>query len=1626
MSAPSEEAGLEYRVLGRLDARRGDDSVDLGAHRQRALLALLLMNANSVVSTDALLDDLWGPDEGANRQNALWVYISGLRTALEPERQKRTDGTILLTRSPGYVLEVDPDSVDAIRFERMLNEGRLLAETDPGAASVVLGEALALWHGNAYEDFAYESFAQREITRLEQLRLEAVEARVDADLARGLGRELVSELESLVAQQPLREWTTGQLMWALYRSGRQAEALRAYASLRTRLGAELGVEPSPRLRRLEEQIVVGDHELDAQGGGAVTGTSAQPGLAVRGYELRESVATGPDGEVFRAYQPAVGREVDIRVLGPEIADDPAFVRRFDHDARSAALLEHPHVVPVYDHWREPGAAYVVTRAMTGGTLADILNERGLRPDEVARLVDQTGSALHAFHRAGMTHGNVTAEAIAVDDDLNAYLTEPRLTSEDRGASTDDVIALASVAAQGLTGISGDLEQVRGALPGPVRVVIDDLTDASGPTDIATFAASMREALSAPGADPGWAEEVDNPYKGLRAFGLGDEETFFGRERLVARLVNRIALPGPKGRFVAIVGPSGSGKSSVVRAGLLPAVRAGAAPGSEHWFTTAMTPAPHPFEALEEALTAIAIDPPSSLLAALLDDGGIHRVLQRVLPDDGSQLILLVDQFEELFTQVDEATAERFLDALVDAVTHEGSRLHVVATLRADFYDRPLRHRGIGELVREGTEVITPMTPDELERAITGPTDTIGVRYEPGLVAELINDVVDRPGALPLLQYALTELFEAREGATITTQAYRDLGGVSGALVARAESLLFGLGADADDVARQLFLRLVTLGEGNDDTRRRILRAEVESLPVDHALLASILDTFGRHRLLSFDRDPVTRGPTVEISHESLLTGWHRLEHWIESARDDVRNQRRLAEAMREWEESDHDDDYLLRGGPLAQLGAWSESSEITLSASERHFLTSSLDVRAREQEAELETERRALDAEERARSRTRLLTVAGVSTAIVAALAVFGITQWFSAEDARETAELDRVAADEARQEAEEASAAAEVALVAVEEAQAESEALINAARLVTESEAQLTVDPRLALQLAIEAAFATTDFGYATEDAIDAVHWALQDLGVQFEVGPVRETAVAVRSGPRGLAGVYALAPSELLEFATRHAPPLNEAQCRRFSGNLCHRTEAVPEDLDYYLGAEAYALTSDPNRRTALMTASPLAGSQIRLAAPSFQGDPGFLAEIQKFTDITGIEVTLVNSSVDDLESLFRGDLTDADIVLVPNTVPGWARGRALDLAQFLDEDQLLADFGEPTLRRARFDLPGSGPDADSAIRAVPAFAFLKGMIFYPKEQFELAGYEVPETWDELLLLADGMVADGRTPFCFGFESGFATGWLGTDLIEVLALQTAGVDRYDDWVEGDVAFTDPAIVQAGLLAEDLIGRPGYVLNGRESIIRTGWQEPYFELMFRDPATGVIDPACWMAPHTDWLLDFRTSDVQLGRDLDFFMLPPLDPEVPQPVLGNLVMATALVDRPEVRALLTLIAEPTWGRTWAGQPASDFISANRRSDTTTLGCLAFGPCDELYVGVRRRMSDVVRQAIRDDLFRADASDAMPAAIGGFDADLNRPGAFWLGVMRWANGVKTIEEVFADIDAAREELATETS
>ena len=257
---------MEFRILGRLEVWDGDNAIALGGPKPRALLALLLLHANEVVPADRLIEELWRHDPPENAAAALQVNLSRIRKALPHD--------VVATRSPGYVLRVEPEALDLDRFERLVNEGRALLDRGlPTEASERLRDALSLWRGPALSDFAYEGFAQAAIARLEEIRLTAVELRIQADLGRGRHDDLIAELGALIAEHPLRERLRQQLMIALYRSGRQAEALDVYKDARQALVDELGIEPGGALQELERAILRQDRSLDLKT--LVTGTARE-------------------------------------------------------------------------------------------------------------------------------------------------------------------------------------------------------------------------------------------------------------------------------------------------------------------------------------------------------------------------------------------------------------------------------------------------------------------------------------------------------------------------------------------------------------------------------------------------------------------------------------------------------------------------------------------------------------------------------------------------------------------------------------------------------------------------------------------------------------------------------------------------------------------------------------------------------------------------------------------------------------------------------------------------------------------------------------------------------------------------------------------------------------------------------------------------------------------------------------------------------------------------------------------------------------------------------------------------------------------------------------------------------
>jgi DNA-binding SARP family transcriptional activator/streptogramin lyase len=279
-------AQLQFRILGVLEASRNGRLVALGSLKQRALLALLLLNPNEVVSIERLVEDLWPSDRPTTARNNVEVYVSRLRNALGRD--------VLLTHTPGYMLHVERQGLDASRFEQLVAAARDAADAE--SASDLLAEALALWRGPPLVDFAYEPFAQPEIARLEELRVRALEERIDADLALGRDAELVPEIERLIADSPYRERAWEQLMLALYRAGRQADALTAFQDARRRLVSELGIEPGPALQRLERQILSQDPALEGKDlhHRVAVADGPQVRATERDYRERPADASGPD------------------------------------------------------------------------------------------------------------------------------------------------------------------------------------------------------------------------------------------------------------------------------------------------------------------------------------------------------------------------------------------------------------------------------------------------------------------------------------------------------------------------------------------------------------------------------------------------------------------------------------------------------------------------------------------------------------------------------------------------------------------------------------------------------------------------------------------------------------------------------------------------------------------------------------------------------------------------------------------------------------------------------------------------------------------------------------------------------------------------------------------------------------------------------------------------------------------------------------------------------------------------------------------------------------------------------------------------------------------------------------
>ncbi|MDF1512348.1 MAG: BTAD domain-containing putative transcriptional regulator [Anaerolineae bacterium] len=538
----------------------------------------------------------------------------------------------------------------------------------------------------------------------------------------------------------------------------------------------------------------------------------------------------------------------------------------------------------------------------------------------------------------------------------------------------------------------------------------------------------------------------SPYRGLDFFDVGDADLFVGRERLTHNLIEQLLHDG---RFLAVVGASGSGKSSLVRAGLAAGLQR-----ERHWGIAVLSPGTDPLQNLAVALSSLA-----------------HETRKPQL--------LVVDQFEELFTLCRELLIrQEFVKRLLGLAANDDSQMHVVIALRADFYHHCAQFDALRELLEQHQVYIGSMSREDLRKAIEVPATQHGWALEPGLVDVILRDLgvhaahSPEPGTLPLLSHALLETWQRREGRKLVLRGYMEAGGVHGAIARTAEAIFQDQNSDVQLITRDIFVRLTELGEGTQDTRRSVSLAELTSIRAEAGVVRALLKRLTDARLITSD------AKAVQVTHEALIREWPTLRTWLEQDRESLRLHRHLTEASQAWDDLGRDPGELYRGARLAQAEEWAADYTGTLNTLEQAFLEASRN-KATQEAAEREAQRQRellaaqalADAErKRAVERGRMLRWIGLAAVLLLVAAVvaviLGNRARLAAEENAELAhdnEIIAATAEASRQQEAEQREAAE---------QAEHDALVQASGgLAARALAELDgVSPERAVLLSLTA----------------------------------------------------------------------------------------------------------------------------------------------------------------------------------------------------------------------------------------------------------------------------------------------------------------------------------------------------------------------------------------------------------------------------------------------------------------------------------------------------------------------------------------------------------------------------
>ena len=764
--------------------------------------------------------------------------------------------------------------------------------------------------------------------------------------------------------------------------------------------------------------------------------SVTAGTRLGPYEVLGLLGEGGMGEVYRARDPRLDRLVALKVLRSEVASDPDRLARFEREARAVAALNHPHILTVYDVGTDTasGTPYVVTELLEGETWREVLAHRMPTPGQVLGLAAQAAHGLAAAHAKGIVHRDLKPDNLFLTADGRvkildfglakqtgpgpdgataamsnatqanvvvgtlAYMAPEQVQAEPVDARAD-VFALGVVLYEMLTGphpfrrdtvtatlaailqdVPPPLEATDRAIPAAAGIVVRRCTAKRREERYAdghALALALEEALQTPAGATLQKLEERSPYPGLRSFTERDAAVFFGREDEVTALWARIRTRP----LLAVIGPSGAGKTSFLRAGVLPARPTG-------WAAIVCTPGTTPLRALGQALAPeLGHDIEALRQLVAFDDPEVAFALLRRWRHANAQALVVFDQFEELFT-LNPPEVQTRVAALVGRLATEAD-LHIVLSQRDDFLMRCHGHAALAPVFFELTP-LGPLTREGLRRAVVEPARKRGYRFEvEALVDEMVESVEGARAALPLLAFAVARLWELRdrEQHRLTRAAYEQIGGVAGALAQHAEATLDRIGSMQQDLVRELFRNLVTA----QGTRAVIDREELLSAFPERAAAETVLSELVNARLLTeyeVEGQPGDPGrQLVEIAHESLLKAWPRLVRWQTQDEEGAQLRDQLKQAAHLWEEKGRTADLLWTGTAFREYALWRERYPGALTTLEEEFARAMAD-RAQRQK------------------RLRRIAVTAVIVALTAVAIAIGIL-WQRAVASRHRAEAE-------------------------------------------------------------------------------------------------------------------------------------------------------------------------------------------------------------------------------------------------------------------------------------------------------------------------------------------------------------------------------------------------------------------------------------------------------------------------------------------------------------------------------------------------------------------------------------------------------------------------------------------